>query len=363
MRTVDFAYRVLRNGAFYGYLQSPTSGTPMIRMDESAEIKTSLSGTFASLVTDADGNRIDVNWLADEIQPVLIIDGIEHSLGVFAAASVTPMESNNVETLQIEAYDRCWRVRDTYTTGLLYYAAGTTYMNVITGLLAAAGISAVLATPCTAVLAEDREDWEIGTSYLSIVNQLLGEIAYNPLYFNADGFAIVEPASSPTADAIEHRISDEEEEIAAGATQIDRMLPQISRETDVYNSPNVFVALCSNPEKSDINMIAIAENTNPQSPLSISRRGRRVVRVTRLDNIAGQDELQAYVDRERNESLIGGETIRIVTALQPGYGVNDVVALRYKNFDAICLLRAFTMELRVGGSMQMSLQKVVYNFG
>ena len=363
MRTVDFSYRVLRGGAFYGYLQCPTAGTPVIRMDESAEIKTSLSGTFASLVTDADGNRIEADWMSDEIQPVLILDGIKHSLGVFAAASVTPTETNGAESLQIEAYDRCWRVRDTNTTGRLYYAAGTAYLNIIKALLADAGISVVLATPSAAVLTEDREDWEIGTSYLTIINQLLGEIAYNPLYFNADGFAIIEPASMPTADAIEHRISDEPEEIAAGATQIDRMLPQISRETDVYNSPNVFVAWCANPEKSDINMVAVAENNNPQSPLSIPRRGRRIVRATRLDNIAGQDELQAYVDRERNESLIGGETIRIVTALQPGYGVNDVVALRYKDFDAICLLRVCTMELRVGGAMQMSLQKVVYNFG
>ena len=363
MRTLDFAYRILRGGAFFGWLQAPAAGAPVIRMDETAEIKTSLSGEFSPLVLDADGNRIEADWMSDEIQPVLIIDGAEHSLGVFSAASVTPMEINGVETLRIEAFDRCWRIRDTNTTSRIYYAAGTGYINIVKALLADAGVTVVLATPSGAVLAEDREDWEIGTSYLTIINQLLSEIAYNPLYFSPEGYAVIEPASTPTPDAISHRISDEPEEIATGADRVDRLLPQISRETDVYNTPNVFVAWCNNPEKSDYNMIATAVNDNPQSPLSVSRRGRRIVKVTQLDNIADQDALQAYVDRERNESLIGGETIQIITELLPGYGVGDVVALKYKDLDALCILRAYMMDLRVGGTMQMSLQKVVYNFG
>lgn len=362
MRTIDFAYRVLRGGAFYGYLQAPEDGGQTIRMDESAEIKTSLSGSFSTIVLDASGNRLEPNWLADEIQPVLIIDGVEYPLGIFAAASVTPGETNGVETLQIEAYDRCWRVRDTYTGGRLYYAAGTGYINAIKSLLADAGIGTVLATPSAAFLAEERE-WEIGTSYLAVINELLGEINYNPLFFDAAGYAVIEPSSVPTPDSIEHRISDEPEEIATGAVRIDRMLPQISRETDVYNTPNVFVCYCANPEKTDFNMVATAENTNPQSPLSISRRGRRIVQVTQLDNIASQTDLQAYADRQRNLSMTGGETIRISTALQPGYGVDDVVALRYRDLVAICILRAYTMELRLGGTMQMALEKVVYNFG
>lgn len=362
MRTVDFAYRILRHGAFYGWLQAPTAGAPMIRMDESAEIKTSLSGEFSPLVLDADGNEISADWMSDEIQPVLILDGIEHSLGVYSAASVTPMEISGVKSLRIEAYDKCWRVRDTNTTNRIYYAAGTSYINIIKALLADAGISVVLATPSAAVLAEDREDWEIGTSYLAIINQLLSEIAYNPLYFNQDGYAIIEPASTPTADAIEHRISDAPEEIAAGADRADRLLPQISRETDVYNTPNVFTAWCANPEKADFNMIATAVNDNPQSPLSVSRRGRRIVKVTQLDNIADQNALQAYVDKERNDSLIGGETILIITELLPGYGVDDVVALHYGDLDALCILRAYSMELRVGGTMSMTLERVVYNF-
>lgn len=360
MRTIDFAYHVLRNNAFLGYLHTPMDRGNVLRMDDSGEIKMSLSGTFSPLVTDVDGRQVEADFLRDEIQPVLIIDRSEHPLGVFSVAKATPTEINGVNSLEIEAFDRCWKARDHYTETWMHFSAGTNYITAIEGLLIEAGITVILATPTDAVLAEAREDWEIGTSYLTIVNQLLGEINYNQLWFTPEGNAVLEPASVPTAENIEHTMSDMPEELLDGAVKIDRMLPSISRETDVYSAPNVFLCICSNPDKSGP-MVAKAENTNQQSPLSIPRRGRRIIKVERVNNIASQAELQAYADRLRNESMIGGETIRVTTALQPGYGVADVVAIKYGDLNAICIERAFSMELSVGGKMTHELERVVYH--
>lgn len=354
-REIDFRYRVLRKGVSYGELRTQPDGSAItLRMDETAEIKTSLSGTFLPDVMDTDGHVIDSDWFADEIQPVMIIDGIEYALGVFAPTTVTPQEYNGVQTLRIEAYDRCWKVRDTYSTTRLSFASGTEYLTVIETLLIEAGVELVLSTPNDATLTETREDWEIGTSYLEIINKLLGEINYNPLWFNTSGAAIVEPKSVPDVENIEHTLD---------ASDVHSLiLPQISKESDVYNAPNVFLCVCSNPDK-DGSMTATAENTNPQSPLSINRRGRRIIQVTQLDNIASQEELQAYADNLRNESLIGSETIRVSTGLLPGFGVSDVVALHYGEISALCIESAWSMDLRVGGTMQHSLKKVVYNLG
>lgn len=359
MRTVDFSYKVLRSGAFFGYLQAPLDGTRVIRMDDSGEIKESLSGVWSPFVINADGLQMEPDWLNDEIQPFIIINGKEYSLGVFSPASVVPSELNGVKSIQIEAYDRCWRVRDNYTDTRLFFQAGTSYIDVIKRLLLDCGISTIMATPNSLTLAENREDWEIGTSYLSIVNQLLKEINYNSLYFTSNGIAVLSPAAVPTAENINHWLSDDTDN---SVDKIDRMLPTISRETDIYQAPNVFICICNNPEKNGI-MTATAENTNPQSPLSISRRGRRIVEVLYVDNIASQEELQAYVDRIRNESMIGGETIILSTALLPGYNVADVVALKYGDLSAICIEKAFTMDLRVGGTMIHELKRVVYHFG
>ncbi len=356
MRTLDFAFRVLRNGAFFGSLEAPQSAAH-IRMDDSAQIKTTLSGAFGAKVTDADGNALEPDWLSDEIQPVMIVDGTEHPLGVFLPATVTPREESGVKTLQIEAFDRCWRVRDTYAESTVYFAAGTAYLDAVEQLLAAAGIGLILKTPSAAAFPEAREDWQAGTSYLEIVNQLLGEIRYNPLYFTPEGAAVLEPASVPSAENIAHILSDEPE---PGADRIDRMLPSITRETDIYKAPNVFVCICSNADKSGP-LIARAENNNPQSPLSIMRRKRRIVKVTRVNNVEDLAALQAIADKMRDDSMIGGETIRVSTALLPGWGVADVVGIRYGDLSAVCVEHAWEMDLTVGGSMRHTMEKVVVN--
>jgi len=325
---------------------------PSIRCDNSAAIKMSFSGVFLPEARDAFGNVIPVDYLSDEIEPILIIDGIEHKLGVFLPATVTPSESAGAAQVQIEAFDRCWRVRDVCSETLTNFSAGTPYLTAIESLLTQAGITTVLATPTAATLAEAREDWDIGTSYLTIVNDLLAEINYNPLWFNASGVAILEPASVPTAANIEHTLD---------ANNVESLIiPEISSQTDIYQAPNVFMAYCANPDKSGI-WKATAENTNPQSPLSVQRRGRRIMRVERLDNISSQDALQEYVNRKRNDSMISGETINIQTALLPGYGVADVVALHYGETNALCIDKAWSMSLSVGGTMTHTLERVVYN--
>ena len=354
MRTVEILFKIVRNGGEMGYLYPAAGSAPTIRMSDSAEIKMSLQGIYKPQVLDADGQPITPNWLTDEIQPVLVIDGVSSPLGVFLPATVTPSETNGIEMLSIEGYDRCWRVRDTYSEVPVFFAAGTRYLDAVQQLLTASGIGLVIRTASTAVLAEDRQDWPAGTSYLTIVNQLLGEINYNPLWFDSRGAAILEPASVPTAANIEHTLD---------ASNVESLLlPQISRETDVFRAPNVFLVICSNADKNGP-LVARSENTNPQSPLSISRRGRRIMSITRVNNIADQAELQAYADRLRNESMLTGETIRVSTALLPGYGVADVTAIHYGDLSAVCVERAWTMQLTLGGTMTHELERVVVTLG
>lgn len=345
-RTVEFRYVVMRNGADYIDLHPTQSSAPQIRMDDSAEIKTSFTGEF---VYD---ERFDL--LNDELRPEMILNGVSYPLGVYAPASVTDRKQPELKSMSLECYDRTWRVRDTYTETSLYFAAGTAYVDAIVQLLVACGVTIVVQTPSAATLAEAREDWLVGTSYLEIINGLLSEINYNPLWFNSTGAAVLEPASVPTAANIDHTLNT--------ADVLSLVLPGVERETDVYSAPNVFLCVCSNADKSGP-MTATAENTNPQSPLSTVRRGRRIIKVENVNNIASQEELQAYANKLRDESMISGETIRVSTALLPGYGVADVTALHTEELNVICVERAWDMSLTVGGTMQHTLERVVVNIG
>lgn len=356
MRTIDFNYVLIRNGADLGRIWPATDSAPSLRMSESGAIKTSLSGDFLPTVFSPDGMPIageEINWLADQIRPEMVIDGAVYPLGIFLPSSVRETRGQNgtdLTVLHVDAYDRCWQVKDHYTESLQYLAAGTNYVTAITQLLAQAGISLIAATPTAATLAEGREDWNVGTSFLTIINQLLSEINYNPLWFDASGTAIIEPASVPSAANITHVIDTSDPEV--------RVLPRIQRSTDAYSAPNVWICVCSNADKG-APMVATSENTNPQSPLSIARRGRRIAEVVQVSNIADQNALQAYANRLRNESLITSETISLSTGLLPGFGVDDVVGLHDRDSFDVCIERAWSMELRTGGTMKHTLEKVV----
>lgn len=358
MRTIDFNYVIVRNGADYGKIWPAMDSAPTLRMSESGQIKCSLSGNFIPTVFGLDGMPVDnaeVNWLSDQIRPEMIIDGVTYPLGVYLPAAVTESESGTqIKSYHVEAYDRCWQVKDHYTESTKYFASGTNYITAIESLLADAGIALISATATASVLAEGREDWNIGTSYLTIINELLSEINYNPLWFDSNGTAILEPASVPSADNIKHVIDMSDPEV--------RLLPGIQKSTDIYSAPNVFICVCSNADKA-APMVAKSENTNPQSPLAISRRGRRIAKVVQVDNIANQTALQDYADRLRNESLITSETINISTGLLPGFGVDDVVGLHYGESFDLYISRNWSMTLRAGGTMKHTLEKVVISLG
>lgn len=358
MRDISFNYVIVRNGADYGKIWPSMNSAPSLRMNKDGDIKTSLSGTFLPIVFDFEDQPTDgeVNWLSDQIRPELVIDGEIYPLGIYLPASVTEnydQSGTEIVSLGVEAYDRCWQVQTVIPTQI-YFASGVKYTAAIESLLTTAGIALISSAENSATLAEAREDWELGTDILTVVNQLLGEINYESLWFDQKGLAMLQPVGTPTAENIKHTIDANDPDVL--------VLPGIQARQDIFTAANVFTVICDNPDKSGP-MVATSVNSNPQSRLSVQRRGRRITSVSYVDNIANQTELQAYADQLRNQSMITGETITVKTGLLPGFGVGEVTALIYGERFDICVETAWSMELRPGGTMTHTLEKVVVNLG
>lgn len=344
IRTLDVCFKVMRGGGHFSELRPIKGSAPILRMNSNGGIPMSLSGSF--LLNE------DVNWITDEIEPTLVINGSEHSLGRFLPSTMQQTRTISDRYVQVEAFDRCWRVRDTYTTGLLYFAAGTNYLAAVKTLLYECGISQIQETSTEETLQTDRQGWPAGTSYLDIANQLLSEINYKNLWFNSQGSAVLEPSLFPSAATIKHILNDKDINSLC--------LPQLHSASDIYNAPNVFTCICSNPDV-PTPLVATAENTNPQSPLSIIRRGRRISTVINVPNIASQQALQLYANRLLYDSMTRGETLTVSTGLLPGFGVNEITALHFGDLTALCRETSWTMELKTGGIMTHTLERMVYN--
>ena len=342
IRHVDVRVDVLRNGAVLTQLHA--DGAPRIRARSKSAIKTTFSGVF--LPNDK------VDWLRDEIQPVLILDGVEHPLGVFLPATVARRQKNGTRTVSVEAYDRCWKVDSTRSDSLVHLSSGTNYINAIKGLLTDCGIALVRETPTSETLRMDREDWEIGESTLTIINQLLEEINYKKLWFDSKGIAVLEPRQDVAAANIVRTYD--------ASNSRCMMVDSVETQLDVFDAPNVFICVCSNPD-TGTPMSAKAENNNPASPLSIVRRGRKIAKVEKLKNIASQSALNAFATQMCNDAMMMGATATISTMIMPDCGVDDVVALVHPDLEGVCRETEWTLDLSAGGTMTHKLERTAVN--
>lgn len=342
MREVAYRYQVLRDGVPYAELEA--TGAPTVRFQSGSVITRSFSGVLRKPLAQ-------INWFTDRLRPQMRLDGAWHNLGVFVVSSIVETYENGASWLNVEAMDRALLVNQVSTEGLLHLSAGSRYLEVIKQLLMEAGITSVLADENADVLATDREDWSEGTSYITIINALLGEIAFDPLWFDADGIARLTRYTEPSAENIGHVYRSDEHSVIAGKCSVTQ---------DIYSPVNVFKAIVSNADLAEP-MTAVSVNDSATSPISTVSLGRRILApIVRLDNIASQEALQDYADRLRFQSQLADEKTMFTTANLPDHGYMDIVALEHERLSGVYQETDWTMTLSHSGQMTHKAKRMLY---
>lgn len=340
IREVQYRMKVLRNGAEITELRWADSA-PRVNTDSTAEIKSSMVGTFLP--------NENADLLRDELQPCMVIDGHEHPLGVFCPTTVKALNAGTRQ-IAVEGYDRAWRLKAAKTESLLHMAAGSGYLAQAEQLLAAAGIALVIKTDSGAVLPADRE-YELGSEYLAIVNQLLKEIGYREIWFDAQGWAHLEPYLPPSAARMARQYGGREiMGLPMGESYTD--------ETDIFEAPNVFICVCSNADSREV-LSASAANDIPTSAKSTFRRGMRIPQVTKVEQIADQAALQVYADRLRDESLLGTRLVSFYTPAEPGHGVGDIIGIARDELTGVYEETGWSITMEAGELMAHTARRTV----
>ena len=337
LHTFEYHIYVMRNGVEFG--EALSVDDPQIEMVSDAEIKKSLS---ANLILP-DGTDI----LHDTLMPCIIVDGITSVLGEYYIGTYTEQTNDYGQSYtEIEAYDGGFLPSRYRTENIIHFSSGANYVDTIQALLIESGVEKIIATANSATLTNDREDWEIGTTYLEIINALLAEINYESLWFDNNGFARIAPKRVADPDAVHHKYTSGQYSILS--------VPR-SRETDIFDKYNVFVAYVDSADNDEL-MIATAVNDDPASILSVQNRGRIQAPPQRLDNIASQDELQTYVDSWKSESMMSTETVSISTTIDKSHEILDTVQLE----DSIYLEYSWSMNLSGENEMKHTLRREVF---
>lgn len=337
-RRIDYRVEVLRRGAPLCVLQA--ASPPSVTAALNAEIHMSMSGTFRH------DPRVD--YFQDALRLIMTINGEDRAVGEFYVGTApTSYTEAGVRFDSVEAYDGCFLLTLARTETILHYDAGTSYQSIIDGLLIEAGILHRIFMPTAAVTQTAREDWDVGTPYLQIINQLLTEINYAPVRFDARGYAILEPLAEPRAANIRYRYGGPGETLLARPA---------SATVDLFGQPNVFIVTCSNPDL-PAPMTATAVNDNPLSALSTIRTGRRIAQRYSVDNIASQEDLQLYADSIRDASILRGQTVQITTEADPGHSTGEVVAIQHDALGGI--YRETAWSLTPGDQMEHTIERLI----
>ena len=305
---VRYCFELLRDGVRLQEVKAARTGD--IYCSAAAEIKRSVSCSLY-LPEDAD-------LLRDELRVSLLLDGVKTPLGIFTVTTMPrSVGSDGVTVYRCEGYDRGYRVQsrriEKRSEG--YIAAGTKYTDAVESFLLRAGIQNVLLPSSDLTLREAREDWDVGESFLTIVNTLLGEINYNSLWFDAAGIARSEPYTAPTARGVRFTYR----------TGKDAVVRAHSAQDDYFGAHNVFTVGVS--ESGTEPIYATAVNDAVDSRISTVYRGRIAAPVVMLQGTPSEAEVQRYAQNLVLKSRISTETVSIQTAPEGGHEVGDAISL------------------------------------
>lgn len=272
---------------------------------------------------------------------------LSYPLGIYIMTSPRRRDGSSAE-LSIDCYDKSIILKEDKLADRLYIPAGSNYVREVQKVIASAGIKKVSIEGSSLTLKNDLE-FEIGTDKLSVVNDLLYAINYNPIHFDRNGTAVSERYIEPSVrKAEEEYLTDRYSIIKSGAQQT----------RDLYNIPNVIIRYTNTPDADDLRSEYI--NDSVDSILSTVRRGRRVVDIESVDDIADQNTLDAYTKRVAIEKSQINDTVTLPTALMPHHSYKDCLFVRHDNLGigAKFIENSWSMDLEVGGTMQHQIKRV-----
>ena len=303
---------------------------PTLSVDNEQDVMWRLKGTFLAC-EDADLLRQHL---------FCRLDG--EDCGELVVSACTSRFEDGRELWELKACDQALLLQRKRQESRVFAAAGTSCMELLQSLLKACGISRILADDCGEVLSADRQ-WELGESTLSMVNELLKEIGFLPLWFDRQGRArLTAYESHPAVSQI----------ISCGEFLTD---PAVKSSWDVHSAQNVFVAVAESPDRKE-SWTATAVNDDPNSPISTVHLGRIMASLLRLDNAASPAALQSYVEKIRDEHLLSVQTLRFATAPR-AHEPFETLALEHPSLEAICRQSRWTLR---GSTMTHEGKRVMY---
>lgn len=326
----DCRIDIIRNRVRIGELKATQA---RIDFDQSKAVMRSMSVNYHGANISQPGVKFDM--FRDRLRPVLITDKGERPLGIYMIVSAPRTISDTEDYIQLEAYDETMIAKQAAFETRRFYAAGTTYQQIIENLLTELGFSDIYREESTAATADDLE-LAVGDNVLEAINDMLDAMNYQHLYADENGTLNIRRVKDPTEPAFTYKDS-----------QTFSIMVKITENTDIYDLPNVLVGVYS-PARDAAPIVYKKVNDDPNSIISTVNRGYKVVKMIQLYNSATQEDLEAYVERMAFEAMQATETVTFTTVAEAGHEPTTAVQLDTDKVKGMYIETGWTMDLAVG---------------
>jgi len=275
---------------------------------------------------------------------------VEWPQGVYLLSSPTrEIDAGGVVIRDVDAYDQSVILQAEKTEDNFYVSANDVYTDVIAEILTDLGITSFSITRSTKTLPAQKV-WDAGTSYLQILNDLLTAINYEPVYFDADGVAQVQPYIDPQSRTAEYTYD-------TGLTSV--LVPEATQRLDLFNQPNKWVLIVSEPDRPLLR--SVYTNTDPASPTSTVNRGRTITDVKTEQDVVDQATLDSKVAQLAQEASQVYEELEFKTAIMPFHSHRDVLHISYPQLgvEANYSETKWGYTLEAGSAMTHNARRVI----
>ncbi|MEF9892643.1 MAG: hypothetical protein RR738_04875 [Anaerorhabdus sp.] len=335
---------ITRNGIEIGEINCIEA---MVKYDSKAKVKR--AAQFKCIdepkMKKHKGKKYEFNKLKDRIKVYLHEEGIEKSLGVFMILSSPKTSDGKCDEYDFECYDEAMKLEQNQIGDRLFFKAGTLYLTAINQILVEKGFTLIIQDDTDSKLLTDRE-WSAGSNILDIVNELLKEINFCEFHINCDGYVMLVKKKTKYAPDFIYKSSEAS------------IIPPIKYDFDIYNVPNVFIGIVSNPDMDVMKCKMV--NDRMDSLVSTVNRGDEITKVYHLNNIASQDELNEFIKNEYNNSLQQTDIVQFESENQANHEFESCVQLETENSQGLFTEVEWSINLGVKGNMQHKIERKVF---
>lgn len=345
MRKIEFIYYLLDKN---DHPKPPTSLSQSNRLNNvlDGDISYSSLGRLKSSlkVTIKDLDRLEIDYMNDRINPCVVIDGVETSLGIYLISSPSRNIKATGVTRDLTCYSKLALLDRDKVLNRYYIPAGANVVNAVITLL---GSNPYHITPSEQTTRVDRE-WEVGTAKLDIINDLLDVINYTSLIPDRAGKFVAYPYKEPTEREIEI-------EYQSGTHSI--ISSDMNEEFDFFDVPNIFIRYTNHV---DIHppLIAVYPIQNGDEPITLDGNAPNVSSEEVID-ISDEITLYDKCKKDAYESRSVYSHLNFTTAINPLHDYLSCIQVHVGDIHYKFIETSWSFKLQVGALMKHTCRRVV----